>query len=1306
MKNFTQKFIGLLALVFTMSFTTNAQCDETLVLTSQGGNNNGSYGSYAWFANDLTLWVSYGDIIYGDNGNSYTVSSLGTESGGLVTRIAFTSSVEDVFTNGFTYTSNIESCVIEGCTEPSAQYYMPYANTDDGSCIIYGCMDDGASNFNSIATNEDNSCLYPGCTYPNYLEYDETANTDDGSCSCVSSVEISIDITSEEPFEATVSVVGDYSSNSNITGEDLLINGYLFECITAFHPYFCVNAADELNYTSGSNITVEDLLDNGYLLECLMGGDPFSCELAADELNYSNNSNFEWSNDEGVLSTSEEFITSNPGEYNLILIQFGCDGIQQGFSVGVGLAVSGCTNSIALNYNEEATEDDGSCIALGDVVQGCLDATALNYNSTVNANTDDGSCIFIVEGCTDNGEFFTDMYNNVTSEAGSDGSDDDYQFDINGDGLPAFNYDSTVSANTDNGSCIAVVNGCIDATAFNYDSTVSANTDDGSCIAVVNGCMDDAYIEFNAFANTDDNSCTLSVFIDLPEGWSMFGYTCLGSVDAMVGFLSISDKIEIVKDEWGLTYLPEWDFNAIGSLQFSEGYQIKMIEEVIDFQFCSTITPEDVDASYADGVASVTPEDGITQADLDALSESYAGWCASDIDNDGICDDDEVSGCMDVSSCNYVSAAEFDNDSCDYVSCLDDCGVINGDNSTCLDCAGVVYGTSEDLGCGCGSPATQAGFYCDGTAHPQIGDIYAGGIVFQINEDGTGLVSALEDLTEGATDPYGWGFNGYEWGCFGQSVNGADGTSIGTGYQNTMDIVNQGCSTENGGITAAQAALDAEINGYIDWYLPSQDETAEMYNTIGNGGPEDNIGGFEYSYPYWSSSSIWSDLAINVVFDNGITYGDFNYKNNTYRVRIIRSYGYNWIEGCLDSVACNYSPEIIDINLSNCEYPETDYNCDGNLLEACTYNIYIEYSADAQSYNANLCQTLIVYGCTDYIAENYNYQANTEDNSCQYILGCVDISADNYDSDATKDDSSCIYLGCLDTLADNFNTQTNQEDGSCIYYGCMNSTADNYDSQANQYDVSCLIYGCTLTPFPNYNDQATMDDGSCDMSSTDLFGCTNPNYLEYEPTANQNNGTCSILVVYGCTGSDHCNYNPEANTDDGSCVYTEQGYDCDGNFNPQVGDEVLGGIVFYIDETGQHGLVASLEDLGQYAWGCTGTTISGADGTAIGTGYQNTLDIVADCSETNTSALNALNATTQGYTDWYLPSSYELQEMYNTIGNGGSQGNIGGFSIAWYWSSSEDWSIQAWFVSFNDGNLYSDHKSSANRVRVIRSFYL
>ena len=68
----------------------------------------------------------------------------------------------------------------------------------------------------------------------------------------------------------------------------------------------------------------------------------------------------------------------------------------------------------------------------------------------------------------------------------------------------AFNYDPL--ANTDDGSCIAVVEGCMDATAFNYNDL--ANTDDGSCIAIVLGCTDETATNYNDLANTDDNSCT------------------------------------------------------------------------------------------------------------------------------------------------------------------------------------------------------------------------------------------------------------------------------------------------------------------------------------------------------------------------------------------------------------------------------------------------------------------------------------------------------------------------------------------------------------------------------------------------------------------------------------------------------------------------------------------------------------------------------------------------------------------------------------------------------------------------------
>ena len=55
----------------------------------------------------------------------------------------------------------------------------------------------------------------------------------------------------------------------------------------------------------------------------------------------------------------------------------------------------GCTDSAYLEYDVNATCDNGSCATL--IVNGCTDPTAFNYDPT--ANNDDGSCIPVVQGC-------------------------------------------------------------------------------------------------------------------------------------------------------------------------------------------------------------------------------------------------------------------------------------------------------------------------------------------------------------------------------------------------------------------------------------------------------------------------------------------------------------------------------------------------------------------------------------------------------------------------------------------------------------------------------------------------------------------------------------------------------------------------------------------------------------------------------------------------------------------------------------------------------------------------------------------
>ena len=134
-------------------------------------------------------------------------------------------------------------------------------------------------------------------------------------------------------------------------------------------------------------------------------------------------------------------------------------------------------------------------------------------------------------------------------------------------------------------------------------------------------------------------------------------------------------------------------------------------------------------------------------------------------------------------------------------------------------------------------------------------------------------------------------------------------------------------------------------------------------------------------------------------------------------------------------------------------------------------------------------------------------------------------------------------------------------------------------------------------------------------------------------------------------------------------------------------------------------MVAELDDITEsYEWGCFDSDVSGADGLDIGTGLQNSLDIVEGCSDTNCAAYMSLNAVKEGYTDWYLPSRYKLSEMSNTIGSGGSQGNIGSFENNHYWSSSESSNTKAWAVLFNWGSPSKRGKTNSHRVRVIRDF--
>lgn len=184
----------------------------------------------------------------------------------------------------------------------------------------------------------------------------------------------------------------------------------------------------------------------------------------------------------------------------------------------------------------------------------------------------------------------------------------------------------------------------------------------------------------------------------------------------------------------------------------------------------------------------------------------------------------------------------------------------------------------------------------------------------------------------------------------------------------------------------------------------------------------------------------------------------------------------------------------------------------------------------------------------------------------------------------------------------------------------------------------------------------------------------------------------------------------------------------------KIGSKYAGGIVFYIDETGKHGLVCAEKDQGIASWGAgdlnsNPNNLSDAQwkalkerrlgtGTALGTGKTNTKIIVEQASwdksllslirkPAPTAARICAELSLNGYKDWFLPSLDELKLMYQNLYRYKDSGLDGGCR----WSSSEDDSngLNAYVVWADKQGNPSVHLAekwffNVHEVRAVRAF--
>ncbi len=304
------------------------------------------------------------------------------------------------------------------------------------------------------------------------------------------------------------------------------------------------------------------------------------------------------------------------------------------------------------------------------------------------------------------------------------------------------------------------------------------------------------------------------------------------------------------------------------------------------------------------------------------------------------------------------------------------------------------------------------------------------------------------------------------------------------------------------------------------------------------------------------------------------------------------------------------------------------------------------------------------------------------------------------------------------TIGDN-NTQDGSGTGSFVstltqlepnitYYVrayATNSIGTSYSSQERNFKTDAIVPTVTTTSVSNITRNSAQSGGSVLNNGgspvTTRGVCwhtsSNPNIYHFTTTNGSGLGSFASNLM-----------NLNANTQYWVRAYATNiagtGYGDPIPFTTEsfvVGEIYGGGIIFYVDGTGKHGLIAPTSNHDQSTgteWGCNGITIGGTS-TDIGTGNANTIAIVNGCTDDGIAAEICYNSSHSGYNDWYLPSFHELNLLYE-------QRALFIFADALYWSSSEVNSLGAWAKNLTTGFSFSyqnkDH--GAIRVRAIRSF--
>ena len=605
-----------------------------------------------------------------------------------------------------------------GCTDSSADNYIAPSNeltdvnTDDGSCVYNGCTDPLAQNYTFTGSSpvvdgpngnltylngnafDDGSCTYVGgCTDAAACNYDATMTQDDGSCySCADNNAVN--------YNAVMPFI-DYTCNAGCTYcEDVAVTidsqatatpGMNNGTITIEWP----QSASATSYTVyGSGITTATFTPSGNTIETYtitgLGTGTYNIYVTTN-----------CTNSAGVAFTAGLQL---PG---------GNIGTVPNFGTLVTATITstpppGCTDNTGTNTTLGAA---GMTPINGQTWGAC------NYDST--AAVDDGSCDYTsCAGCTD------PLY---------------VEYDA------VFIQPSPTVAIAAGYCTTLIAYGCTNPTAFNYDS--SANTDDGSCVPVVNGCMDNTLNNDGTYAasnysgppvgsaNTDDGSCN--------------SYNCPDGLNSTISSSGSDFVFKILN--WQTPYVFGSNTDIVKEATIGGAVVTSFASNSNIFQGPNNVGKrffEPIASYFTAGDTSITVDFNVTttdgNCDVNATTKIFTIGCTdANADVSGsfdIADNTQCtySGCTDANACNFdfnADATHTDDGSC--YSCGDPAaynydgnGIVNAScnaNCTyagCMDATpqadGSGFAASNYAGPGSGA-SPEASIPCNDTDPAQVG---------------------------------------------------------------------------------------------------------------------------------------------------------------------------------------------------------------------------------------------------------------------------------------------------------------------------------------------------------------------------------------------------------------------------------------------------------------------------------------------------------------------------------------------------------------------------------------------------------